>query len=184
MPILNSKNRNPFLSRRAKTEAAFFDLMKPCDSLNQVAFHRTISTEQRRADRGHKSFLLMLLDIGERAISQDTELILRKIQSVLRLNLRETDIVGWYKEGCVVGVIFTEIPSNSPISVPAILTTRVREILSRLLFQEFQHIDVSFHLGPGDEQLDGDSQSAGLPVCCVESTPGGRPQDSAVARSQ
>lgn len=127
----------------------------------------------------------MLLEVGEHAISRDTEPSLGKIHSVLRLNLRETDIVGWYKEGCVVGVLFTEIPSNSPISVPAILTIRVREILkSRLLFQEFQHIVVSFHLGPGEEQLDAHSQSARFPVRCVESTAGSRPQNSAVARSQ
>ena len=122
-------------------------------------------------DRSRKSFLLMLLDIGEPTISRDNDIILREIQFALRLKLRETDVVGWYQDGCIVGVIFTEIASNALMSIPAILMTRVREILkSRLPSQEFQHIDVSFHTGPGNEALDAYSESARLPVCRVEST--------------
>ncbi len=124
-------------------------------SLSEVAFQRMISTELRRVERSHKFLVMMMLDIGELPISGDNALTLKKFNSALRLNLRETDVVGWYKEGRVVGVIFTEVASDMRTAIPDILMTRVREILQSIPHsQDFHHIRLSFHVGLGDERDD------------------------------
>ena len=78
-------------------------------TLGEEAFHRMISMERRRTTRSRKSFLLMLVDMGEISTPKQHGLGLRKVLSTLSSILRETDVTGWYKEDSVVGVMFTEI---------------------------------------------------------------------------
>jgi len=159
---ISKAGTKPILGGLAKTETAFSSRrVDSHDSLDERAFHRTISAEQRRANRSHKSFLLLLLDIGGPTISKDDQLTLGRIQSALSLKLRETDVVGWYEEGCVVGIIFTEIASHSKSSLPAIVTARVREIVKSCIpSREFDRLSVSFHLSAEERVTEPVSQGS------------------------
>ncbi len=75
--------------------------------LNEEAFQRMIAIERKRTERSRKPFLLMLLDAGDHAHSSKA---LTSIVPVLLSTTRETDVVGWYKDGSMVGVIFTGTP--------------------------------------------------------------------------
>ena len=77
--------------------------------LNEETFHRLISLERRRTERSRKPFLLMLLDMGDHLPSGAAAKVLSKILAGLSGSTRETDVAGWYKTDCVVGVMFTEI---------------------------------------------------------------------------
>jgi hypothetical protein len=115
-------------------------------ALGEEAFHRLISIERRRTKRSRKSFLLMLLDMGEHSNSR---LGMREVLSTLTGVLRETDVTGWYKEGSVVGILFTEITLDDEGSTAATLMRRVSQALkSRLSPQQFHQIGISFHLIP------------------------------------
>jgi len=125
------------------------------NTLGEEAFHRMISIERRRTSRSRKSFLLMLVDMGEHTTSRHSKLSLRKILSTLTLMLRETDVTGWYKEDSVVGVMFTEITLDDQRSIPATMMTRVSQTLKRHLTpQQFHQIGISFHLLPEPRDLD------------------------------
>lgn len=118
-------------------------------SLDEDAFHRIISIERRRAARSRKSFLLMLLDMGEHSTSQNHGASLRKILSTLTGVLRETDVTGWYKEDSIVGVMFTEITLDDESSISATMINRVSQALKKHLSpQQFGQIGISFHLLP------------------------------------
>jgi len=123
-------------------------------TLSEAAFHRMISLERRRTSRSQKSFLLMLLDMGEHT---STNQGLRRILSMLSSTLRETDVTGWYKEESVVGVMFTEITLNDQNAIPATLMSRVTEILrTHVPAQQFHQIGISFHLLPEVQHSRGD----------------------------
>jgi lipopolysaccharide/colanic/teichoic acid biosynthesis glycosyltransferase len=117
--------------------------------LNEGAFHRMISLERKRTERSRKPFLLMLLDMGDRLQPDKNEKALDKILSVLSLFTRETDVVGWYKNNSVVGVMFTEFGVDDRKTILSTMMTRVSETLrGNLNPQQFNQISISFHLFP------------------------------------
>jgi hypothetical protein len=119
------------------------------ETLNEQDFQRMISIERRRTARSRKIFLLMLLEMGEHSSSKHNRPSLSKVLSTLSLVLRETDVTGWYKEGSVVGVMFTEITLDNDSSIPATMMNRVsRTLKSHLTPDEFHQIGISFHLLP------------------------------------
>jgi lipopolysaccharide/colanic/teichoic acid biosynthesis glycosyltransferase len=117
--------------------------------LDEGAFHRIISLERRRTERSRKPFLLMLLDIGDRVPSEGAGKILSKMVAALAVTTRETDVAGWYKTGCVVGVMFTEIGIEDRNSIVSTMIARLGTALrSDLSLEQFSQIGVSFHLFP------------------------------------
>ena len=116
--------------------------------LSEDAFHRMISLERKRTERSHKPFLLMLLDMGDQA-PEDGENNLRKILDALCLATRETDIAGWYKDGLLVGVMFTEVDVDEKKHILNTMLSRVSGALQdKLSFEQFNQISISFHWFP------------------------------------
>jgi hypothetical protein len=119
------------------------------NSLGQQTFHRLISLEHRRVERSGKSFLLMLLDVSEQGLDRNDALVLnRKIMFALSPITRETDIIGWYKENSVVGLVFTEIMVEDPSSVTAIRNRISKVLKTHLSAQQFSDINISYRLLP------------------------------------
>jgi lipopolysaccharide/colanic/teichoic acid biosynthesis glycosyltransferase len=117
--------------------------------VNEETFHRMISLERRRTERSRKPFLLMLLDIGDHIPSEGAAKILGKMANALSLSTRETDVAGWYKSECVVGVMFTEIGIEDRNSIVSTMIARLSIALrTDLSVDQFNQISVSFHLFP------------------------------------
>jgi hypothetical protein len=123
-------------------------------SLGQHAFHRFLSLERRRAERSGKSFLMMLVEGSQRPFEpSNARVISEKTLSALIPTTRETDIVGWYKEGTVAGVVFTEIAIDDLTSTTTAIMSRISKTLkTHLSPQQFNQVNLSFHLLP--EELD------------------------------
>lgn len=116
-------------------------------TLGETAFHRMISIERRRTSRSQKSFLLMLLEIGQHSPAKKSSASQKKLFSALERVLRETDITGWYKENSIVGVLFTEIALENQRAIPSTMMNRVTETLkSNLTPEQFRQLSISFHL--------------------------------------
>jgi len=117
--------------------------------LGEMDFHRMISLERRRTSRSNTSFLLMLLDMGQRSTASDSRTCLQRMLSVMPGITRETDIAGWYKENLVVGVMFTEITFDDHNSIPPTMLSRVHEMLKRTLStQQLLQLRIEFQLLP------------------------------------
>ena len=124
--------------------------------LNEEMFHRMVSLERKRTERSGNPFLLMLLDTGEGAHAGRDSKSLNKIVSALTVTTRETDVVGWYQDGSVVGVMFTEISIEDRTAILSIMMTRVSETLRHhLSFEVFSRISISFHLFPEEWSQEG-----------------------------
>jgi len=125
--------------------------------LNEETFHRMISLERRRTERSRKPFLLMLLDMGGHLPSDATAKILNKIMAGLSGSTRETDEAGWYKSGCIVGVMFTEIGLDDRNSIVTTMTERVGAALrTDLSAEQFDQVSLSFHVYPEEWNHDHD----------------------------
>lgn len=80
------------------------------DFLSQAAFLSRLVEEERRAERSRRHFVLALMEgAGELAEQAGEAALCKAINGVIR----ETDIPGWYKQGSILGVLFTEL--NPPI---------------------------------------------------------------------
>jgi lipopolysaccharide/colanic/teichoic acid biosynthesis glycosyltransferase len=119
--------------------------------LEEEEFQRTIALERKRTERSRKPFLLMLLDMGHAIPSERNGQVLEKVLKALSLSTRDTDVTGWYKTNCTVGVVFTEITIDERGSILTTMMARVSETLrSNLSLDQFSQISIAFHLFPED----------------------------------
>jgi len=117
--------------------------------LDEDSFHRMIALERKRTERSRKPFVLMLLDAGNFLPSDKTGRVLTNLLSALSLSTRETDVTGWYKDRCIVGVMFTEIGSGDRGSILTTMMSRVSETLrNNLSVESFSQISISMHVFP------------------------------------
>jgi hypothetical protein len=98
-------------------------------------FHTILALEHRRAGRVGSQFVLMLFDSRK---ANGTRAVLNKqLKSILPAVIRETDLIGWYEDGMILGVLFTEVAASGTSPVTEVLHSRVvtalREKLHRSL---------------------------------------------------
>jgi hypothetical protein len=111
-------------------------------ALNEGLFMSLLYLEQQRANRFRRPFVLLLIDL-KRTIHRRHSL--DEITSVLSASTRETDIVGWYEAGSVLGVILTETSGSEPSSLLAKVSSCLRESLTPELFLNV-HLAVHQHV--------------------------------------
>jgi lipopolysaccharide/colanic/teichoic acid biosynthesis glycosyltransferase len=121
-----------------------------CDRvvLNDESFQRTLSLERKRTERSRKPFLLMLLEFGD-ILPKESSRALGTVISALSASTRATDVVGWFKNNSVVGVLFTEIIIDDQSSIVSTMMARVSETLGQsLTLDQFNQVKISFHVFP------------------------------------
>jgi lipopolysaccharide/colanic/teichoic acid biosynthesis glycosyltransferase len=135
------------------------EFSRDSEILTAESFRRTIALERKRSERSRKPFMLLLLDMGGRLPSENSGKTLARVLPALSLSTRETDIIGWYAQDLVVGVVFTEIGPEDGNSLAGIIITRVTETLrSNLTLEQFNQLNISFHVFPEDWNHDNDQR--------------------------
>jgi lipopolysaccharide/colanic/teichoic acid biosynthesis glycosyltransferase len=113
-----------------------------------------LRVERKRTERSKIPFILMLADLSSLAGNDHTDLV-NKFIFTLASCLRETDILGWYKQKESLGVIFTGLVNHK--------STHTEKILQKM-HKAFHHngcdpileaIKISFYHYPEDHN-DGD----------------------------
>ena len=126
--------------------------------LTQQLFTKMLWLERKRTERSRRGFVLMLLDPGDLLNHASRDKSLGKILAALGQSVRDTDITGWYKDGGILGVIFTELGTEVEGSLVNTLSTKVSEALYRTLtVGQINEIKLTFHIFP--EDWDDDSPS-------------------------
>jgi lipopolysaccharide/colanic/teichoic acid biosynthesis glycosyltransferase len=121
------------------------------DILNEDTFNRMIAIERKRTERSKQPFLLMLLEGNRHEGSAKNRGSLDGIVTALLQSIRETDIIGWYKRGTTIGVLYTGLIVNSKNAVLSMILGRVSNALGdKLTEEEFSHVSISFHFFPDD----------------------------------
>jgi len=135
--------------------------------LSEDAFISMLYLERRRAERGQKRYVLLLVDVrdalGDKQKLRTIQMIGRTICSVTR----ETDILGWYVYGHILGVIATEIGRASAAEVRQKMSQKFRAAFVSALGPEgASQIALSFHFFPEeseDSDFNDSSNSAHYP---------------------
>jgi lipopolysaccharide/colanic/teichoic acid biosynthesis glycosyltransferase len=119
-------------------------------ALAENIFHSMLVLERRRAERSRKPFVLMLLDAMHENGSAAS--LLGKALDAITSTKRETDMVGWYKRGAILGVIFTEVSLSSPEEsgpLTGVLRAKIEGALVKYLGREkAAKIAISLHVFP------------------------------------
>jgi hypothetical protein len=116
----------------------------------ESVFHSVLMLERRRAERSRNAFVLMLLDANQE--NGAAAGILRQAFDVALATKRETDLVGWYKENAILGVIFTEVNLEGDPPIAETLRAKIASALMKHLGQEkAAKIAISLHVFPETE---------------------------------
>ncbi|HET9994493.1 MAG TPA: sugar transferase [Candidatus Acidoferrum sp.] len=117
--------------------------------LLEESFHSMLTLERRRAERSRKPFVLMLLDASAYAEEKSADRFLSRITSVLLKSTRETDLVGWYENGAILGVIFTEVSLECESPITQILHSKiVKSLQSEFSHEVASSLVITLHLFP------------------------------------
>jgi len=124
--------------------------------LNEDAFVSMLYLERRRAERAQKRFVLVIVDVAKLLANGSAVRTLQKMSAGLSELTRETDIIGWYIENSLIGVIGTELGSAAPSLIRERFLEKLRTSFERLFGKERTAlVSVSFHFFP-EEVGDGD----------------------------
>jgi len=126
--------------------------------LSQELFMGLLCMERKRTERSGRRFVLLLVNPGG-LLHPSKSAGLRKLVSAITGSSRDTDLVGWYKEGELIGAIFTEVGSAVDKTVVQALSAKLTDSLYRVFtIEEINEIKLTFHVFP--EDWDGDNQDS------------------------
>ncbi len=106
------------------------------DIPSQSAFAELFRLERKRAERSQRPFILMLLRAMPPAAGDPCDELCDATAHVLARKMRDTDVVGWYLNGRIVGVLFTEIGRYDHRQAAAAILRKVGKVLDRELSPE------------------------------------------------
>jgi lipopolysaccharide/colanic/teichoic acid biosynthesis glycosyltransferase len=93
----------------------------------------------------------MLLEAVSDRGPKKNSLTLNRVTAALLQSSRDTDLVGWYKNGAIVGTLFTGLIVNDKRAVLDTFLAKVSAALQEeLTADEFNQVRISFHLFPDD----------------------------------
>jgi lipopolysaccharide/colanic/teichoic acid biosynthesis glycosyltransferase len=117
--------------------------------LGEGTFHAMLTLERRRAERSRKPFVLMLLDSRDVQKNGKATAFTEQLTSVVCDATRETDLIGWYEEGAILAVIFTEISLEGKNPITEVLHSKVLAALRENLdHKQAIKLTVTVHLFP------------------------------------
>jgi lipopolysaccharide/colanic/teichoic acid biosynthesis glycosyltransferase len=116
---------------------------------DEASFAEILRFERKRTDRSQRLFLLLLLEFSPppRDGRRQRQTLVKNVIQSLKLGIRQTDMMGWYKNNRVIGVIFTELRPERP-AIGEILERVNTALRARLTLAQIATITVSVHLYP------------------------------------
>jgi hypothetical protein len=119
---------------------------------NEAAFRYFLALEQKRAHRANRRFLLLLMDLNISRTSVGLEPdVARRLFTNLTRYLRETDFVGWHREGRVVGAVLTQHAAEPGSDAWHVVAARVTRALGESLPADIaRSVQVRLHQLPSD----------------------------------
>ena len=138
--------------QKKESDKGHWDVIRPSAAIGdfypEIGFDRMLYLERRRTERSRRPFLLMLLNVEALSPSPEDSNLVREIKTALSSCIRETDIRGWYEQGKIIGIIFTEINTIDEI-VKEKIFLKIQDCLCAAIGAgEVEKIRVSYHVFP------------------------------------
>jgi len=102
---------------------------------NEEAFRYFLQVERKRASRSNSRFLLLLVDMTRDAqqSAHFDEPTAAKLFGAMLPCLRETDFIGWYRQGRVASAVLTQVGEIPGVEVSNLVADRVRDAFGQSL---------------------------------------------------
>jgi exopolysaccharide biosynthesis polyprenyl glycosylphosphotransferase len=116
--------------------------------LSENMFANALCLERKRSERSGKSFLLALLNLAviDPAERQDLRNLVAPVVCPV---VRDTDVVGWYEQDTVAGVIFTHLQDGSRTAAKDAVSAKLATAFAAsAAAQELQRLRISYHFFP------------------------------------
>ena len=123
--------------------------------VNEGEFLRYLCLERKRSERSGKPFLVMLVEGGELFAAGGRDSVPACLAEALLSSSRDTDLVGWYKTGSIMGVLFTEIADEPSVAMNVLLAKFTGLVGELIPSEKESHVKISIHMFP--EPPNGDS---------------------------
>ena len=141
------ENHNTEYRRRGSSTSEGWNSVSD-EILDQYAFTRMLSLERKRTERSGRRFILLLMDWVATPNGR-MPANFAGFATGLSKSIRETDVVGWYEQESVFGIIFTEIGDGEINSIIGALESRVRRAFAaELTPDDATGARLSFHVYP------------------------------------
>ena len=89
---------------------------------NEEAFRYLLAVQRKRSERSGRAFLLLLVALQD-SLGIDDRIpssIAQRLFASLFRTFRESDVVGWYREKRVIGVVLTDLENDAELSDPIV----------------------------------------------------------------
>jgi len=117
-------------SRRAKSSSYLSRIpTERTDLLAADGFCAMLALERRRAQRSQQPFILLLLDARGLEAERRDAAFNERLTGTISGTIRESDIIGWYRQDEILGVIFTEISAGGECSTSEIIHCKILKAL-------------------------------------------------------
>lgn len=113
----------------------------PTGVYHEEAFRYLLDNESRRSERsGHLCQVLLVYRADvQGAVVPMSPAVAETVLAMLSRNLRDTDYIGWYRDGMVVGGVLTLLGRDSAVDAGVRLRATLTAILLAELGQEESH---------------------------------------------
>jgi len=131
--------------------------------LNEDAFVSMLYLERRRAERADNRFVLVLVDVKQLMGGSGRDRMVQALTKSLSEATRETDIIGWYLQNSLMGVIGTQLGKSTNEVVQKRFLDKFRGLFeSTLGAEKSSSISVSFHFFPEESDKSGEDHTANI----------------------
>jgi hypothetical protein len=114
-----------------------FALAAPGGAYNEEAFCFLLGIERKRFEASAEPFVLMLIDHrNRRAGSGISGEVGAQVLASLTRALRDTDVVGWYRQGRVIGAVLTHLGDAPVVDVSRQMADRITGVFASDLQNE------------------------------------------------
>lgn len=142
--------------------------LNPSDVMQRILpeelFLGMLCLERKRAERSGKKLVLVLLDTADADKTGRATGILDGVIKAVQAARRETDPSGWYKQNCILGIIFTELGTMGAEMTISKLVDKVREALAlNLRPEDLEYVFLSIHVFGDDSDDHGSANPAFYP---------------------
>lgn len=97
---------------------------------NEEAFRYFLDIERKRSEISNRPFLLLLLDLKKPTSDIDAATA-ERLFAALAMCVRETDFIGWYRAGSVVGAVLTQHADGVGTDVQETVRRRVVDVVAK-----------------------------------------------------
>ncbi|HXD73352.1 MAG TPA: sugar transferase [Vicinamibacterales bacterium] len=118
---------------------------EPPRPLSEELFKGLLTKERKRADRSNQTFLLLVVELADRADARDPSIWVPVIEALTAVT-RETDVLGWFEWRTAIGVILPEVGALDTIRMSDLEARFSRELVRRSDQTTASRLTVRLHL--------------------------------------